>query len=113
MEKMLRAQIVGEVRQAMTVVMEQMEERWISPKELSEHFSFFSKDWLSHYGHLLPREHVTVNYDHMNDDGELKECTQRTTAWGYPLHKINRMVAEGAFRELEWKEKMKENKKES
>ena len=91
---MLRAEIVGEVRRAMRVVMEEMEEKWISPEELSKQFYFFSPDWISKNGHLLPREKVNV-------------LGGGSTRYGYPLHKINRMVAEGAFRELAWKNKMK------
>lgn len=103
MEKMLRAEIVGEVSRAMSVVMEGMEERWLSPEELSKQFYFFTPDWISKNGHLLPREKVNI----------VGGGHDASTRWGYPLHKINRMVAEGAFRELVWKKKMKENKKES
>ncbi len=96
---MLRAEIVGEVRRAMREVMEQAEEKWISGKELSATFSFFNANFLRYHGHLLPREHVRI----AASDGSYK-----TTGWGYPLHKIERMVAEGQFREIEWNTQMKE-----
>lgn len=96
-DSMLRAEIVGEVRRAMTVVMEEMDEKWISPEELSKQFYFFSPDWISKNGHLLPREKVKI----------VGEGHVSSTRYGYPLHKINRMVSEGAFRELAWKNKMK------
>ena len=92
-DRMLRSEIVGEVRRAMREVVEQMEERWLTPDELSKQFAFFSKDWIRHYGHLLPRERVNVTGDGVD----------ASTRWAYPMHKINRMVSEGAFRELQWK----------
>jgi hypothetical protein len=99
MDKMLRAEIIGEVRRAMSVVMEDMDERWVSQKELSKQFYFFSADWISKNGHLLPRERVNIV-------GE--NCA--STRWAYPVHKINRMVKEGKFREMEWRANIKEER---
>lgn len=99
-DPMLRSEIIGVVRSAMSEVMEQMEERWVTPKELSQQFAFFTKSWLEDYGHLLPREKVVVR-------GNGAECS---THWSYPLHKINRMVAEGAFRVIEYQAAMKNRK---
>lgn len=99
-DQMLRAEIVGEVRRAMSIVMEQMEEKYVTAKELSQQFSFFTQDWLRRYGHMLPREQVCV----FRADGG-----SQTTNWGYPLHQIQRMVREGVFRKLEYK-KAKINK---
>lgn len=98
----LRNQIVGEVRRAMSEMMTSIEERWVTPKELSKQFAFFTEDWLRHYGHLIPRERIVVT--HLQDNAK----ESRTTAWAYPLHKINLMVINGDFRELEWKEKISE-----
>lgn len=98
---MLRSEIVGVVRSAMSEVMEQMEERWITPKELSQQFAFFTKSWLEDFGHLLPRERVEVFGDGVD----------ASTHWAYPVHKINRMVAEGKFRMVEYKEAMKKRGK--
>lgn len=81
----------------MSEVLEDMEERWLSPEELCKQFSFFTRDWLSKYGHLLPREKVGI------DGGP-------STHYGYPLHRINRMISEGKFRNLEWKEKSQKGK---
>lgn len=97
----LRSEIIGEVRKAMSEVMTSIEERWVSPEELSKQFSFFTKDWLRHYGHLIPRERVAVA--HSDNEG-----VSRTTAWAYPLHKINLMVAAGEFRRMEYREAMKQ-----
>lgn len=96
-DPMLRSEIVGVVRRAMSEVLEDMEERWLSPEELCKQFSFFTRDWLSKYGHLLPREKVGI------DGGP-------ATHYGYPLHRINRMIAEGKFRNLQWKEKSRKGK---
>lgn len=100
-DQMLRSEIIGEVRRAMSEMMTSIEERWVTPKELSKHFAFFTEDWLRHYGHLIPRERIVVT--HLQDYAK----ESRTTAWAYPLHKINLMVKNGEFRELEWKEKIK------
>ena len=97
----LRSEIIGEVRKAMYEVMTSIEERWVSPEDLSKQFSFFTKDWLRHYGHLIPRERVVVA--HSDNEG-----VSRTTAWAYPLHKINLMVAAGEFRRMEYREAMKQ-----
>ena len=96
-DPMLRSEIVEVVRAAMSEVMEQMEERWVTPKELSQQFAFFTKSWLEDFGHLLPRERVEV----------VGGGVDASTHWSYPVHKINRMVSEGKFRMLEYKEAMK------
>lgn len=93
-DAMLRSAIMGEVSRALREYLEHSEEKWISSAELTRTFSFFTKDWLRHNGHLLPRERVCV----VTDD------EVRTTGWGYPLHRIERMLAEGQFRSLEYKE---------
>lgn len=98
---MLRSEIIGEVRQAMSEYLEQISEEYVSAKELSKRFSFFTADWLRRYGHLLSREHVEV----VMPNGE-----RRSTGWGYPVHKISRMVADGAFRELEYKQSQSAHK---
>ena len=91
---MLRSEIIGEVRRAMSEVMEEMTERYVTEKELSQTFSFFTPSWLKHYSHLLPRERVCV----VRPDGKKNE-----THWGYRLHKIQSMLAAGAFRELQYR----------
>lgn len=64
---------------------EVMNEVWITGAKLSEQIQFFTKDWLKRYGHCLPRERVVcVN----------KEGVERKTGWCYPLHRIQRMIAE-------------------
>lgn len=93
MDKLLRAEIIGEVTRAMREVIESMEERWVSEKELSSYFSFFSRGWLRYHGHLLPREKVKLR----DSDGTL-----HVNGWGYPLHRIERMVLEGKFRDIEY-----------
>lgn len=65
---------------------EVMNEVWLTAAKLSEQIQFFSKSWLEDYGHLLPREHVVY---------EDKYGVVHKTSWCYPLHRIQRMVAEG------------------
>lgn len=94
MDRMLRAEIVGTVNAAMRDVMERYQERYVTAQELSRTFSFFSAEWISTYGHLLPRERVNVQ--------------GHTTRWGYPINKIHNMIAAGAFREIQYEPKNKE-----
>ena len=72
MDRQLRAQVTGE--------------------ELTRQFGFISKDWLKRYGHLLPRTQAIVS-----DEADGRE---HQTGWGYALHKISRMVADGSIKEL-------------
>lgn len=97
MDSAIRMAIINEVRTALRAVSEQLEERYVTAEELSKQFSFFTREWIKDYGHLLPRERVIVVKDNLTP----------TTHWGYPLHKITRMVGDGSFRVLEYKEKMK------
>ena len=91
MDTLLKAEIVGTVNRAMREILEGMEEKWVSQKELSAQISFFTKGWIRYYGHLLPREMVQLR----DENGVFK-----ATGWGYPLHKIERMLMEGKFRDM-------------
>jgi hypothetical protein len=51
----------------------------------------FSPNWLENFGWKLPRERIEVT----DDDGKT-----RATRWGYPLHAIQRMIAEGRLRRI-------------
>ena len=64
---------------------EVMNEVWLTAAKLSEQIQFLSKDWLSRYGHLLPRERVVY---------EDEKGVMHKTSWCYPLHRIQRMIAE-------------------
>ena len=97
MNSAIRMAIINEVRTALRAVSEQLEERYVTAEELSKQFSFFTREWIKRFGHLLPRQRVMV----------VKGDETPTTNWGYPLHKITRMVGDGSFRVLQYKEKMK------
>lgn len=97
----IKEEVVGEVTRAMAEVMERLEERYVSADELSKTFCFFTRDWLKRFGHMLPRTRVTVR---------MADGSSRTTGYGYRLHAIERMVADGEFAELEYKEFLKTNK---
>ena len=91
MDRMLRAQVAAEVRAAMQSILEEYSERYVTGDELCRRFGFLSKDWLKRYGHLLPRTQAIVS----EENGNLHQ-----TGWGYALHQIQRMVAEGSIKEL-------------
>lgn len=90
MDRILRAEIIATVKQTMQEVLEGAEEVYVTPKQLSERISFLPLDWIKRNGELLPRECaiVTVN------------GKQIPTHYGYPLHKIQRMIKEGKLKGL-------------
>jgi len=90
MDRMLRAEIVATVRETMREVLEGVEEVYLSPEQLAERISFLPLEWIRRNGELLPREYASVV---LND----KEVTTR---YGYPLHKIQRMIREGKLKGL-------------
>ena len=91
MDKMLRAEIVGEVRRAMKESMELYSERWVDAEELCQQIGCISKGWIRLYGHSLPRERVVVT----DSNGQPHQ-----TSWCYPLHRIQRMMNEGQLTKL-------------
>ena len=87
---MLRAEIVATVRETMREVLEGADEIYLTPKQLSERISFLSVEWIRRNGELLPRECAIV----------MVNGKPRKTNDGYPLHKIQRMIAEGRLKGL-------------
>lgn len=87
--------IDSETRNALvSVVMEANEmynEVYVTSQELCNQISMITPDWLKAYAKKLPREQIGVK----GEDGKV-----RTTRWGYPIHKIKRLIAEGKLREL-------------
>ena len=92
MDRILRAEIVAEVKQTVAEVMEGADEVWLSPEDMSKQFSMFTPEWLRRNGELLPREKVRI----VLADGAVKE----SRSWAYPKHKINRLSREGKLREI-------------
>lgn len=86
-DKRLRDEILKEFSgETIRYHYEVMNEVWLTASKLSEQIQFFSKSWLQDYGHLLPREHVLY---------EDKDGVVHKTSWCYPLHRIQRLIAEG------------------
>jgi len=79
------------VRKAQMETSEIYGEQWVTGKELCKQIAMFSIDWLEKFGWKLPRERIEVTCD----DG-----STRVTRWGYPLHKIQRMIADGDLRSI-------------
>ncbi|MGX8694836.1 MAG: hypothetical protein ACSW8D_00485 [Prevotella sp.] len=91
LDKETRDAISAAVRAAQIEVAEIYEERYVTGKELCQQIAMFSPNWLENFGWKLPRERIEVT----GDDGET-----RVTRWGYPLHQIQRMIAEGRMRSI-------------
>ena len=89
-DRQLRKDIAAEVAAAVRDTLARMEERWLTGKQLCEHFAI-AKEWLKEYGETLPREVFIVE----TMDGKKHESTYK-----YPMHKINQMIAEGKMRKL-------------
>ena len=89
MDRLLRNEIVEEVRRSMTEILEVANERWLTGDELCEQFGMFSKGWLKAYGDRLPRQRAEVM-----DEGV------KTSRWAYPQHRIARMIQDGSIKEL-------------
>ena len=90
MDKLLRIEIINEVKRSMLKSLEVENERWIYGEELSKQFQMFSPSWLKAYGHLLPRTRAEV------DDKGQTTCTR----WCYPQHQIARMIDDGSIKKL-------------
>lgn len=86
-----REAIAAAVREAQMEAAEMYNEKYVTGAELCKQISMFSANWLENYGWKLPRERIEVT----DDSGE-----RRVTRWGYPLHHIQRMIAEGRMRSL-------------
>lgn len=86
-----RNAIAEAIKQAQMEVAEMYEEKYVTGAELCKQIAMFSPNWLECFGWKLPRERIEV----MGDDGQ-----KRVTRWGYPLHHIQRMIAEGRMRDL-------------
>ena len=89
MDRILRAEIVAEVKRSMIDIMETANEKWITGEELCRQFQMFSPRWLKTYGERLPRQRAEVQ------DGGVK-----VSRWAYPMHKIARMINEETIKEL-------------
>lgn len=91
MDKLLRAEIVSEVKRSLAEMNEMYEEVWLTKEQLTETFPMFSPSWIKNFGENIPRERATV----VSEDG-----SSMSTRYQYPKHKINRLIAEGYFRNI-------------
>lgn len=86
MDKVLRAEILAEVRKAMMEV----NEKWVTADVLCEHVGTLTKRWLKDHGQMLDR--TRIEWD--DEDGH------HTQGWLYPLHRIQTWIATGKIKEL-------------
>lgn len=91
LDKETRDAIAEAVKQAQMFSAEMYNEKFVTGKVLCEYISMFTPNWLETYGWKLPRERIEVT----DDEGQ-----KRVTRWGYPLHQIQRLIAEGKFRSI-------------
>lgn len=70
------------INESVKMALEGAEERWLTRKQLLEHFGMFSEDWVKKHGkHLFPASAIVI------EDG-----VEHVTREAYPMHKINRMI---------------------
>lgn len=91
LDKATREAIAQAVKQAQIEAAEIYDEKYVTGKELCKQIAMFSPNWLENFGWKLPRERIEVT----DDEGQ-----KRVTRWGYPLHHIQRMIAEGRMRDM-------------
>jgi hypothetical protein len=90
MDRLLRAEIVSEVKRSMSEILEVAGERWLTGDELCQQFQMFTPSWLKTYGQFLPRQRAEVEVD-----------GKRTVSrWAYPQHKIARMIENNEIKDL-------------
>lgn len=92
MDKLLRVQIIEEVKRSMAEVSEMYDEQWLTGDKLCERFQLFNRGWLKTYGHLLPRTQAIVR---------TADNREHRSSWVYPAHKIARMIADGKIKQLQ------------
>jgi hypothetical protein len=87
MDKILRAEIVKEVRQAMMEV----NERYVTADVLCQHIGTLTKRFLKEHGQMLDRTRIE-----WTDSKGVKHRQE----WLYPLNKMKLMLASGQLKEL-------------
>lgn len=87
MDKILRAEIVKEVRQAMMGI----NERYVTADVLCQHIGTLTKRFLKEHGQMLDRTRIE-----WTDSKGVKHRQE----WLYPLNKMKLMLASGQLKEL-------------
>lgn len=90
MDRLLRAEIVSEVKRSMNEILEVANEKWLTAEELCAQFGMFTPSWLKTYGKFLPRQRAEVM------DGDKVTASR----WAYPQHRIARMIADNEIKSL-------------
>ena len=88
MDKLLRIEIVNEVRKAMTTY----SERWLTAEQLCEHVGTLTPRFMREHGQMFNRTRVEWN----DQDGH-----HASKEWLYPLHEIQEMILTGKIKELQ------------
>ena len=87
MDKLLRAEIVATVKQAMMTY----NEKWVTAETLCEHVESLTPRWLKDHGQLFNRTRIEWE----DNGGEV-----HTQVWLYPLYEIKDWIATGKIKEL-------------
>lgn len=91
MDKMLKKELVIEMRNLMKAVFEQNHEQWVTGKQLAAQIGCFTAAWLKNYGQALPRTRAIVTD---------KDGIEHAGSWIYPLHRIQRMIESDKIKNL-------------
>ena len=91
MDKILKKELVIEMRNVMMAVMQQNHEQWVTGKQLAAQIGCFNETWLKNYGQSLPRTRAIVTD---------KQGIQHEGSWIYPLHRIQRMIESDSIKNL-------------
>ena len=60
LDKKTKDDLVETVKRVAVEILEGPKETWLTGDEVSKMWPFFSKDWISKYGYLLPRKHIVT-----------------------------------------------------
>lgn len=90
MDRLLRAEIIAEVRKSM----EGLNERWVTADTLCGYVEVMTPRWLRDNGSALDRTRT----EWTDRDGN-RHCS----SWIYPLHKILAMISDGRIKTLKVK----------
>lgn len=92
MDKILRAEIVAEVRKAMLT----FNEKWVTADVLCEHVGTLTKRFLQDHGQMFNR--TRVEWNERDANGNVRHVVSRE--WLYPLHEIQEWIRNGKIKEL-------------
>lgn len=88
MDKLLRIEIVNEVRKAMTTY----SEKWLTAEQLCEHVGTLTPRFLKDHGQMFNRTRV----EWTDEQG-----VRHAQSWLYPLNEILQWIQDGKIKELQ------------